>query len=51
MALIINGITINGSYIRPYPGSKVVLNNGAKILKPFNVPIGVEFIINKGSIE
>ena len=49
--LIINGITINGSYIRPYPGSKVVLNNGAKISKPFEVPLGVELVINSGSIE
>lgn len=49
--LIINGITINGSYIRPYPGSKVVLNNGAKIQKPFEVPLGVELVINSGSIE
>lgn len=49
--LIINGVTINGSYLRPYPGSKVILNNGAKIQKPFEVPIGVEIVINYGSIE
>ena len=49
--LIINGVTISGSYLRPYPGSKIFLNNGAKIQKPFEVPLGVELIINRGSIE
>lgn len=49
--LIIDGITINGEYIQPYIGSKIILSNGAKILKPFIVPVGVELVINKGSIE
>lgn len=49
--LIIDGITINGEYIQSYAGSKIILSNGAKILKPFAVPLGVEFVINKGSIE
>lgn len=49
--LIINGITINGSYIRPYSGSKIIMKNGAKIQKPFEVPLGVELVINSGSIE
>lgn len=49
--LIINGITINGSSLQPYPGSKIVLINGAKIQKPFATPLGVEVVINKGSIE
>ena len=49
--LVIDGTTIKGEYIQPYMGSKIVLSNGAKILKPFNVPIGVKFVINKGTIE
>ncbi|MBO7137246.1 MAG: hypothetical protein J6V92_02125 [Bacteroidaceae bacterium] len=38
-------------FLQPYPGSKIVLINGAKIQKPFATPIGVEFVINRGSIE
>lgn len=34
-----------------YAGSKIILNNGARISKPFEVPLGVELIINQGSIE
>ena len=34
-----------------HPGSKIVLNNGAQISKPFATPLGVEFVINNGSIE
>lgn len=49
--LIIDGITINGSSLQPYAGSKIILQNGAKILKPFIVPLGVEFVMNKGKIE
>lgn len=49
--LIIDGIIMNGDYIQPYAGSKIILNNGAKILKPFVVPLGVEFVVNKGRIE
>lgn len=49
--LIINGVTISGSYIRPYAGCKIILNNGAKIQKPFEVPLGVELTINRGSVE
>ena len=49
--LILDGIVMNGNHIQPYSGSKVIMNNGAKITKPFEVPLGVELIINKGSIE
>lgn len=49
--LIIDGITINGSSLQPYAGSKIILSNGAKILKPFTVPLGVEIIIDNGLIE
>lgn len=49
--LVIDGFTINLDFLQPYPGSKIVLTNGAKILKPFATPLGVEFVINKGSIE
>ena len=49
--LVIDSIIINGSYIQPYEGSKIILNDGAKIQKPFSVPLGVEIVINNGSIE
>ncbi len=49
--LILNGTLINGTEIQPYAGSKIILNNGARISKPFEVPVGVELIINQGSIE
>ncbi len=49
--LIIDGIIINLDFLQPYPGSKIILINGAKVLKPFVTPLGVEFVINKGSIE
>lgn len=49
--LVIDGISINGSFIQPYSGSKIILMNGAKILKPFTVPLGVELVIIRGSIE
>lgn len=49
--LIIDGITINLGFLQPYSGSKIVLINGAKVLKPFATPLGVELVIHKGSIE
>lgn len=49
--MILDGTTIGGSYIQAYAGSKIVLNNGAKITKPFEVPLGVQLIINNGKIE
>ena len=49
--LILDNTTINGGDLQPYVGSKIILNNGAKISKPFEVPVGVELVINKGSIE
>lgn len=49
--LVIDGISINGSFIQPYSGSKIILMNGAKILKPFTVPLVVELVIIRGSIE
>ena len=49
--LVIDSISLNGSFIHPYSGSKIILMNGAKILKPFTVPLGVELVINRGSIE
>jgi hypothetical protein len=49
--LIIDGFTVNFDFLQPYPGSKIVLINGAKVLKPFVTPLGVEFVINQGSIE
>ena len=48
--LVIDGVTINGDYLQPYVGSKIILNNGAKIQKPFKAPVGVELVINKGAI-
>lgn len=47
----IDGFTVNFDFLQPYPGSKIVLNNGAIISKPFATPLGVEFVINDGSIE
>lgn len=49
--LVIDGFTVNLNFLQPYPGSKIVLNNGAKIFKPFATPLGVEFVINRGLIE
>ena len=49
--LVIDGFTVNFDFLQPYPGSKIVLINGAKVLKPFTVPLGVKFVINNGSIE
>ena len=49
--LIIDGTTINGSSIQSYAGSRIILNNNGIILKPFEVPLGVEMTINKGRIE
>ncbi len=49
--LVLDGTVISGNSIRPYTGSKIVLNNGAKIFRPFEVPLGVELIINSGAIE
>lgn len=49
--LILNGTFINGNDIQPYAGSKIILNNGAKIYKPFELPVGVELVINHGNIE
>ena len=49
--LIIDETYIDGSFLQPDPGSMIVLNNGARILKPFEIPIGVELIINEGAIE
>ena len=49
--LVLDGTVINGNSIHPYAGSKIVLNNGAIILKPFEIPLGVELTINRGSIE
>ena len=49
--LVIDGFTVNFDFLQPYPGSKIVLINGAKIQKPFSTPLGVKFVINNGSIE
>ena len=49
--LIINGFTANLDFLHPYPGCKIILRNGAKIKKPFSTPIGVEFVIEDGTIE
>lgn len=49
--LVIDGFTVNFDFLQPYPGSKIVLINGAKIQKPFATPLGVKFVINNGSIE
>ena len=49
--LVIDGFTVNFDFLQPYPGSKIVLENGAKIQKPFATPLGVEFVITNGSIE
>lgn len=49
--LVIDGFTVNLNFLQPYPGSKIVLNNGAKVLKPFATSLGVDFVINRGSIE
>ena len=49
--LSIDGFTVNFDFLQLYPGSKIVLMNGAKVLKPFATPLEVEFVINKGSIE
>ena len=49
--LIIDGFTVNFDFLQPYPGSKIILINGAKVSKPFTVPLGVKFVINNGSIE
>lgn len=49
--LVIDGFTVNFNFLQPYPGSKIVMKNGAKTQKPFNVPLGVKFVIEEGSIE
>lgn len=49
--LILDGTTITGNYLQPYAGSKIILNNGGRISMPFEVPLGVELVINRGSIE
>ena len=49
--LILDGVTLDGSILQPYSGCKIIMNNGAKILRPFNLPLGAEIVINKGSIE
>lgn len=49
--LVIDGITANLEFLQPYPGSRIVLNNGAKVLKPFAIPKGVKLVINEGVIE
>lgn len=49
--LIVKGVTINFDFLQPFPGSKIVLTNGAAVLKPFTVPLGVKLIIEKGSID
>lgn len=49
--LVLDGTIIEGECLQAYSGSKIILNNGAKILKPFTVPLGVKFVINKGTIE
>ena len=49
--LVINGTYISGSKIQAYAGSKIILNNNARIQKPFEVPDGVELIINYGRID
>ena len=48
--MVLDGTTIVGSYIQPYAGSTIILNNGARITKPFEVPLGVKLIINNGGI-
>lgn len=49
--LILDGVVINGSSIQAYAGSKIILNNNARIIKPFNLPKGAQLIINRGLIE
>lgn len=49
--LILDGTCLDGSCLQPYAGSTIILNNGASISMPFEVPPGVELIINNGSIE
>lgn len=49
--LILDGVTLDGSILQPYSGCKIIMNNGARIVRPFNLPLGVELVINNGSIE
>ena len=49
--LIIDGFTVNFGFLQPYPGSRIVLRGRAKIQKPFESPLGVELVIEEGSIE
>lgn len=49
--LIIDGFTVNFDFLQPYPGCTIILRGRAKVQKPFNVPLGVRFIIEEGSIE
>lgn len=49
--LILDNTEIDGCSLQPYPDSKIILNNGATILKPFELPLGVELIINNGKIQ
>lgn len=49
--LVIDGFTVNLDFLQPYPGSRIVLRGRAKIQKPFESPLGVELVIEEGSIE
>ena len=53
--LIINGGCIRNANIHAEPGSHIIINNGGQVIThkkdDFNIPVGVNLIINDGAIE